>query len=334
MARPLLPLATLLMLFCASGAHCVQQMGPAWPYSSVAQAPRLLPPGPSLDQVIEVVNNNTDRVTSLSTSNAVIRSPMIPTSLRGNIALERPHKFRLVASLALTGPEVDLGSNDELFWVWIHRNQPPAVYFCRHEQFYQSAAREQMPIEPKWLIEAIGLPRFDPRAVHDGPKLNPDGTLEIYSTLPLPVTGSPLGAVAQNRQLNKVTVVDAQRGWVLEQHIYLDRTKLLASSLARDHRYDPTTGVSLPQHVTIHMYDTRSPNGQITLEIDLGDVVINSVGGNPDQLWTMPTFPGSPPVDLGRLAPQQPRTAARPVLPQMDLRRVDRQWSGARRRRY
>ena len=33
---------------------------------------------------------------------------------------------------ALTGPEVDLGSNDELFWFWVRRNEPPAVYFARH----------------------------------------------------------------------------------------------------------------------------------------------------------------------------------------------------------
>ena len=53
--------------------------------------------------------------------------------LSGNIAAERPGRFRLTAGTAVTGQEIDLGSNDELFWMWVRRNQPPAVYFCRHD---------------------------------------------------------------------------------------------------------------------------------------------------------------------------------------------------------
>jgi len=325
--RIILSLATLLTLFCGSGAHCIYQYGPVWP-TYVAQAPQLLPPGATKLQVMQVVNDNTARVTSLSTSNATISSPTMPVSLRGNIALERPNRFRLRASHPMTGPEVDLGSNDQLFWVWLHREQPPAVYFCHHDQLHSSAARERMPIEPKWLIEALGLTTFDPDGAHSGPRVRRDGSLEILSTLPLP---SGHATAAQANETNKITIIDARHGWVLEQHVYRDG-RLVASALARDHRYDPLSGVSLPQRVEIHISNAQYPNGQMTLDIDLGNVQINSLAGDRDKLWTMPSFSGSSPIDLGQWKPPVPRTSARPFATRPDAPATDRQWNGARRR--
>ena len=68
----------------------------------------------------------------------------------------------------LTGPELDLGSNDEVFWFWVRREQPPALYYCRHDQFAASPARQTLPIQPEWLIEAMGIAPFDPGAADRG----------------------------------------------------------------------------------------------------------------------------------------------------------------------
>ena len=43
-----------------------------------------------------------------------------------DIAFQRPRSFRLVGAKFI-GPEVDLGSNDELLWFWVKRAQPPAL---------------------------------------------------------------------------------------------------------------------------------------------------------------------------------------------------------------
>ena len=88
---------------------------------------------------------------------------------RANIALERPRRFRLRADTMITGPEVDLGSNDELFWFWVRRSPEPAVYFCRHDQFSSSVARQVLPVEPEWLIDALGVATLDPAGDHSGP---------------------------------------------------------------------------------------------------------------------------------------------------------------------
>ena len=247
----------------------------------------MLSEGATLEQVIDVVNNNSARVQSYSTTDARIDIPGM-LGLRGTIAIERPWRFRLRAGTGLTGPEVDLGSNDELFWVWVRRSQPPAVHFCRHDQFALGNARHVMPVEPQWLIDALGLVSFDPGAEHRGPFPRRDGNLEIRSTRSLASgTAGPPGP------RNKITVIDRHRGWVLEQHVYSATGELLAIATASEHRYDPEMGVSLPRRVAIQM-----PPANLSLTIDLGNFQINQLVGDPAQMWSKPTYAGYPEIDL------------------------------------
>ena len=151
-------------LFAASGASCPQFLRQ---YTN--PLPRVLPPSPSLEQVIEVVNRNNSQIQSFSTNRATLSGPGFPT-LRASVAFQRPGRFRLRAETGLTGAELDLGSNDELFWFWMRRNQPPAVYYCRHDQFAVSQTRQMLPFEPAWLIEALGVAELDPGLPHQGPR--------------------------------------------------------------------------------------------------------------------------------------------------------------------
>jgi len=244
----------------------------------------VLSAGASLDQVISAVNLNAGRVQSYQTNNASITVPGMPAIplLRGNIVAQRPRRLRLQASTAFTGPEVDLGSNDELFWFWVKRNEPPALYFSRHDQFVGSAAQQVMPIDPKWLLDAIGMAQFSPVDQHQGPVPHGDGTLEIRS-----IIRSPTGT------LTKSTVIDDRRAWVLEQHVYDSAGQLMVSSRASRHRFYPAMGVSLPQEIEI-----RVPAMQLALTIDVGTVLLNQVAENP-ALWTMPVLSGYPQIDLG-----------------------------------
>jgi hypothetical protein len=237
-----------------------------------------------LDQIIAAVNQNATKIQNYQTNNAIITVPgdaMVP-ALRGNIAAERPNKLRLQASTALSGPEVDLGSNDELFWFWVKRNEPPALYYSRHGQFAGSAAQQVIPIEPSWLLDALGFMQFVPTDFHEGPVPHSNGTLEIRS-----VIQSRLGTLTRN------TVIDARRAWIIEQHIYDGKGTLLASAVARSHQYYPTAGVSLPQEI-----DVRLPLAQMALSIDVGTVHVNQATPNP-ALWQLPTLTGYQQIDLG-----------------------------------
>jgi len=277
-------------------------------------APEVLTAGASLEQIIAAVNQNAARVQSYQTNNASITVPGMPAipSLQGNIAVQQPGRLRLQASTMITGEEFDLGSNDELFWFWVKRNQPPAMYFARHAQFAGSAAQQMLPIDPQWLIDAVGLAQFSPTDRHELHSTQLDmGTVEIRS-----VIQTRAGAMTKN------TVVDARRAWVLEQHIYNGQGTLVASSRAKSHRYYPTMGVSMPQEIELNL-----PIAQLSLTIDVGSVVLNQANSNP-ALWNMPVMSGYPQVDLGTApagtsfgmgTPVQPPAAGfapAPTLPQ------------------
>lgn len=285
--RSLWAVALLLVVFCCSGATCNRSFRspftPAGP-----PAPEVLMQGASLDQIMAAVNQNAAKVQSYQTNNATITIPgdAITPALRGNIAAMPPNKFRLTASTAITGPEVDLGSNDELFWFWVKRNDPPHVYFSRHDQFVGSAAQQLLPIEPRWLLDALGFMQFSPTDLHEGPVPRANGTVEIRS-----VIQSRIGTLTRN------AVVDARRAWVLEQHIYDARGTLLASAVSRSHQYYPTLGVSMPQEIELNL-----PLAHMALAIDVGTVQLNQLADNP-ALWQLPVLSGYQQINLGTAAP-------------------------------
>jgi hypothetical protein len=266
-------------------------------------APVVLPEAASLDQIMGAVNANAQKVQSYQTNNArieVLGALGIP-ALRGNIVAMRPGRVRLQASTTFTGPEIDLGSNDELFWFWVKQNQPPAVYFARHTQRPGSAAQQLMPIEPQWLLDALGMAEFRPTDRHTGPVPAGKGRVEITSYV-----------TAASGPLVKRTVVDPARALIMEQHLYDGAGNLLASAIVTSHHYYESAGIVLPQTVEV-----RVPPAELDLEIDAGTVELNRVVDNP-QLWTMLEQKGYPPVDLGIQPPLEAGSVAPPMGAQIN----------------
>ncbi len=291
----LLLLALAATMFSAGGSTCLWARQPEL-------LPVTLPENSTLDQLITAVNDNTARVQSVNVTQATISLPGVP-ALPVSLALEPPLRFRLRASTALTGTEVDLGSNDELFWVWIRRNQPPAMFYCRHDQYATSAARQIMPVEPQWIVEALGLVRIDPIDQPQGPTPVGSGRVQIRT-----IRHSAIG------DLTKITVVDPRRGIVLEQNLYDASGRLLATARTSAHRTDPMTNAVLPRHIEIDY-----PSAQLTMKIDIADLQVNTLGPQHAQLWTKPDYAGYPNVDLADpnlfAAPPggPPRVGAAPV---------------------
>jgi len=277
---PRLYLLLLVMLTSASGANCpqfLQQYAPA--------TPRVLPDQPTLSDVIAAVNANTAKVQSLSTRDASLSVPMLP-SLRAELHLDRPRRFRLLADTRITGPEVDLGSNDELFWFWVKRSPQAAIFFCRHDQYYHSAAQSVLPVEPEWLIDSLGLVTFDPNLPHRGPEPVGGGRLRIETPLATP-----------NGPMTRVILVDSSGGFVVEQHLYDARRQLVASALSSQHSRHPETGAVLPARIEIQTPATAQA-AAFSMRIDLRNLVVNQLPPNAAQLWTLPSLPGFTPIDL------------------------------------
>jgi hypothetical protein len=296
--RSRLPLAlcAVLAVVCASGAGCPQVL-----QQYTSPIPRALPASPSLAQVVDIVNDNSSKVQSLSVPRATVTFQGLP-SLNANIAFVRPRSFRLVAQKFL-GPEFDLGSNDELLWFWVRRAQPPALYFCRHDQYAASAARQMLPVEPEWLIEALGVVTFDKSQPIEGPFPIGTGRVEIRTK-----------SVTSTGPISRVVVIDDSKGVVLEDHVYDAQGVRLASAILSKHAIDQATGAKLPRHVEIQW-----PPAQQTISLELGDVTVNQLSGNPQELFVKPSYSGFTEIDLaqpGGLVPvARPAAAAPPNTP-------------------
>jgi hypothetical protein len=267
-------------------AILVAQGGCAWLHRwGLVQEPppQVLPPGAGLEQVIAAVNHNNSQIQALFSNSATLSGPGYPT-LRAHIAFQRPRNFRLRADAF--GPEVDLGSNDQLFWFWINRSQPPALYFCRHDQFPASRARQMVPIDPNWLIDALGTLCLDPQLPYQGPYTDKGNRIWIRA-----VCNTPEGTIL------KVTIIDSRSAWVMEQQFYEPcnaQWRLRARSVVENYRRDPQTNLYVPTAVRV-----ECPGAAFTMRVDLGAVQVNLLQGNPAELWSMPNYPGFQQVNLG-----------------------------------
>lgn len=250
------------------------------------EAPPMISATASTAEIVAAVNQNAARVQSYTAPNATFSMPGLPglPLLRGSVVLQRPRQFRLRAGTALAGEEVDLGSNDEVFWLWAKRNEPPALYFARHEQAGSIAAAQMLPVEPAWVVDALGLVELDPTAAYQGPFPRADGSLELRAAV-----------VGPSGPVERVTVVEPTHAWVVEQHVYDAAGTLLASAVATSFRFHPQAQVSLPETVTL-----RVPAANLALTVNTGAVAINAPIANPHQQFEMPLREGYPQVDLGR----------------------------------
>ena len=148
------------------------------------------------------------RCVSLQTTGAKLHVAGAPT-LSASLALERPRRLRMQASLGFTGMELDLGSNDEEFWFWAKRNEPPGVYVARHSEADAPGVRSVLPVPPTWLIDALGIVEMNDDCQYQGPFARSAEQFEIRAVCP---TGYGY--------LTKVIVVDARFGYIVEQFVF------------------------------------------------------------------------------------------------------------------
>jgi hypothetical protein len=291
---PLNQLVLLLVLFVSSGATCWQTQ----PFNQQVELPPAAFQGtPTLADALTAVNA-TRWVYQLEARNARVSVAGYP-ALRAKLVLQKPKRFRMQAGMFnFSGPELDIGSNDELFWMWFKQHPQPAVYYAGHDQFAQPRVRQMLPVEPLWLIDALGLVYLDPTHQHEGPFVKQAGELEIRTRIP-----DPAGDMV------RTTVIHDRYAWVLRQQLHDSQGQLLANVQASRHRFYPGYGVSLPHHVRIQMAPGQ-PN-QLEFTIEVGSYQVNQITGEASQLWTLPTISGVPQVNL--VDPDQ--AAAEPVNP-------------------
>ena len=241
---------------------------------------------PQVEEVVDHLNRNVNKLQSWRANSVAIKANHLPLS--GMLAVERGRHLRLVVN-SIAGNEVDMGSNDDLFWIWAKRMPPPEYVYCRHEQ--TEAVRQAMgiPFEPEWLMQALGVAPLDSAGMK----------LEIEPTARQARLVQQVRS-AHGHPLRKVILVDLPRGVILEHSVYDYNGKPIAIARLDEHQLDKASGVVFPRRVKLDL-----PPSDMSLVMRLGHVEINK--GIPSQIWDMPKMNGYQVVDLGTMVPTETR---------------------------
>lgn len=254
-----------------------------------ANVPVVFDVAPDSHQLIQAINANTADVRQLN-CDIQIRMDGVPP-LSGTLIVEKPRRMRLKAGLiGISEMGIDVGSNDQEFWIWNKAavgGQAPAIYFAKHNEFAQSTLRRALPIEPQWIIDALGLLNLPDDGTIQGPFPRSDGRFELRQE-----SQTQLGPVT------KILVVDSRTGLVQQQSIYDAQLNLIAYANAIQHQYLAQHHVSLPRRIEIvAMGPDRRPT---PFTIDLAGHKINELYGDPERQWSMPKPADAQWVDLAK----------------------------------
>ncbi|WP_153557788.1 hypothetical protein [Roseimaritima sediminicola] len=278
-------LATLSVVWVAGGAACYRQQRVA----DFAAPPVVFESVPTLEELAAVVNR-TDAIEKLQSNSATVTAPsMSDKGLSTTLVLHRDKRFRMRGKIPpLPVTILDLGSNEDVFWFQVPEGMRQTLYYAHHEQYARQSQRMILPVDPTWLISALGLVHLDPAGVIEGPTRRPDGQLEVRSRLAMP-----------DGDYRRVCVVNDQTGVVTEQYLYGPDNELVARAQASQHRYYEAQQCSLPHRVEIHLQPAGGP--PLALEMEIGQYTINEIlSGDPD-LFKMPQNAPEQ-IDLTRLS--------------------------------
>ena len=275
---PLLPvlLVCLCLTGCASLQNLFKRKETPTPLSFTSSQQ------PTLEQITSAVNRNSQIIQNFTTESASIHIPGVLLPLHARLTFERPKRLRIQGSLSsVSNQEFDFGSNDDLFWLWTRRGED--MWYCRHDLYPVSPVRSAIPIDPDWLIEALGMVEFKPTDHHTGPNRMNDGNWEIISYCQTP-----------SGQYLKRTVIDSKVSWVIRQELYTPQNELVALADATNLQFDRTTGIHYMKRVSVWCQGMDSAS---KMTIDLGSPTFNTSSAFAAQ-FVMPTYEGYRAVDL------------------------------------
>jgi len=293
----------LLAAMCVSLPGCVfsKWSGPTMPsWLPRKSIPCVLPPNASKSELIAHLNENISKLNSWRSTDVRIgaRGPGgLPVKLSAVIAVESPRNFRLRARSLLGGDEADLGSNAERFWFWMRRGgEPNYVFTARHDELHLVQQRMPIPFQPDWLMEVLGVIPIDESQYTLERHGTEAGTVNLISDRLSP----------DGRPVRQVVLVDTCYGFIKQHTLYDSRGRLIASAVLKNHKTDPSTGVTLPRRIDLHW-----PQTKLSLTMYLDTVEINPER-MPEQTWRLPHIPDCPPFDMGPgLQGNRPGHAAR-----------------------
>jgi hypothetical protein len=249
-------------------------------------------PEATKEDVVALVNRNItgaegqSGLMSWRATNAKFHMSPLPMAVPGEVLVEAPRNFRIRVSHPIGGgEELDVGSNNDEFWIWQKEMNPPYLLTAHHEDMPLAMQVFRVPFQPDWIMEVFGVIPIEA----DQYRLQRDPRLQHVELIA--DTQTPGG-----QQVRKVVKVDSRRGWVSEYRLETPEGKLIASAHLEDYEATPQTKLLIPKTIRIQW-----PDQDLTLTARLGDVVINPPE-LPAMAWQVPEKQGFKQLDMGAYA--------------------------------
>jgi len=241
---------------------------------------------PSVASLVDYMNNNAGRVQSMRVEDLNLTCTQgngitaQAVDVRGIMMAEKPLNFRLGAK-ALGNPVVDLGSNNQEFWYWISKADPPYQVYCSYKDLKEGQVKRMpIPFQPEWVIQAMGLGPYGPAEKYT---LETDrDTLRLVEKTTSP-QGTPVRMVIVFNS-NRVKAPAPQ----VTDYLLLDDAsgKEICGAHISEVQIDRGTGAVLPKRIEI-----RWPAEKLKLGMRLDGLSINPP--IPPQVFTRQPHPNS-----------------------------------------
>jgi len=247
---------------------------------------------PTKEQLVSYLNDNAQRIQTIDCRRNMeldVKQRLRPNfGLSGFLVCQKPRNFRLQAQFG-GNTEVDMGSNQNEFWYWIKRADPPYLVHCSYDDLAHGT-RLPFPFQPEWIMEALGM------ADHDASRMTltvKPATLELVEN----------GVGAQGQPVRKVIVLNRASASParpqVSAYLLLDGNgKEICAARIVDARYDAPSGAVVPQRIVIEW--PAENNTELTLKL-YGMQVNSSIAPNQAvAMFNRPQLPGVQSVDLAR----------------------------------
>ncbi len=287
---------TVLYLAGCSGAS-------KWGFVHTPRPEPAVGPAPTSAALVNYLNDNARRLQSVQCRELDLdcREGVQSVGLRGQMVCQKPRNFRMSASV-VGHQEVDLGSNDQEFWYWIGKANPPYLFHCSYADFQRGNVQMPFPFQPEWIIEALGMGEYGPPEKYQ--------VVDRRDSYELVEETTSL----RGERLKKVTVFTKTRAQGTQPqvtaHVLQDqRGNVICAAYITEVQQDRATYAVVPRRIRLVW-----PQQKIELKMKLDEVTVNPAldGQRTAVLFNRPNLRNIESFDLARdvyVAPGQIRRA-------------------------
>jgi hypothetical protein len=235
----------------------------------------------SSESLVRYLNGNAQQIDSLRSPNILldVRAEQ-SVGLNASLSCMRPRYFRLRASGPGGGLEADFGSNEEEFWYFIKRDNPPNVYYCPYDAMKEGNVRLPLPFQPEMILAALGMATYDPAGQYEVKQSG--GKIELIENTVSP-QGQPMQHVVRfdARSDNQLGSKPRVIGHIIRDKNGKEIFTATILSVEKKHGPDGRPVAEVPTH-----FEIAWPAQKMGLTMRLYDVKLNSIDrNNPGQLF-------------------------------------------------